>query len=111
MSEVCKIYHTKSGKVITLDKLKLNSYKFKNDNGIKFTIAGNQAIAKYDDMLRVYTKPNVNDYHYEVCKASNARYNIATAKHMQRSKFVKRDRVILDHDKILDNMLELVAKI
>lgn len=109
-AEVLRVVDTPVNRLLIVNKYRVQSLRFKSDTPVKLVKSGNSYTAIISDELQIYKLPHYAHLHSEIMTANRSMLHISTSKLMQTVPVI-RDNLSLDIDGIIDNMLELIAKI
>lgn len=111
ISEVCQIINTEKGKLLMIDKSKINSYIVKSDNKLaELELVGSAYIGSFASKINIYIRPHYQEFHNVIMTESRTRYNLARTDNMQHKKIYSH-KYKLNDKAILNNMLECIASI
>lgn len=107
--EQARTIQTIDSKILLFKKYKKDSLTFKASSSIRLVASGSNYLAEVKGDIRIYIKPHYQELHKTIMRENYNRYSLAQTRHRQKKQEL--DRIRLDVDMIIDNMLEYVGTI
>lgn len=105
IKEICKVAKTSKDRLLIVQSDILNMFRFKDNQEPVIWVKRNDILVSViSDRLQVFKKPSAQSYHFEILR------NNRTASFLNANAN-DTNKIVLDYDGILDNMLEFIKEL